>query len=136
MPPSTNRSRIPPLLEPYLHLPNELSLILITGVLNASANWLVVKYLSTLLTDNVATNGHRFGKNTSTEPEKSGVLENERRKVHEEASEVQGAPAPKSGNEGLDAGVNDEYGVVLVGFMRDWEFWSTEGRKIGVCDQE
>ncbi|KAG0650514.1 hypothetical protein D0Z07_3287 [Hyphodiscus hymeniophilus] len=43
-------SRIPPLLEPYLALPPEASLILLTGVLGASTNWLVLRYLhSTLL---------------------------------------------------------------------------------------
>ncbi|TAQ86158.1 hypothetical protein B7494_g5515 [Chlorociboria aeruginascens] len=43
-------SRIPPLLEPYLTLPPEASLILLTSVLGASSNWLVLRFLhSTLL---------------------------------------------------------------------------------------
>ncbi|KAK5632389.1 hypothetical protein RRF57_008103 [Xylaria bambusicola] len=33
-------SRAPPLLEPYLHLPHETSLILLSGVLGSSTNWL------------------------------------------------------------------------------------------------
>lgn len=37
--------RIPPLLEPYLSLPPEASLILLTSVLGASTNWLVLRYL-------------------------------------------------------------------------------------------
>lgn len=39
----------PPLLEPYLALPPEASLILITSVLGASSNWLVLRFLHTAL---------------------------------------------------------------------------------------
>lgn len=42
-------SRIPPLLEPYLALPPETSLILLTSVLGASSNWLVLRFLHTAL---------------------------------------------------------------------------------------
>lgn len=42
-------SRIPPLLEPYLALPSEASLILLTSVLGASANWLVLRFLHSAL---------------------------------------------------------------------------------------
>lgn len=38
-------SRIPPLLEPYLALPPEASLVLLTSVLGASTNWLVLRFL-------------------------------------------------------------------------------------------
>ncbi|KAH7317650.1 hypothetical protein BKA65DRAFT_599659 [Rhexocercosporidium sp. MPI-PUGE-AT-0058] len=38
-------SRIPPLLEPYLALPPEASLVLLTSVLGASSNWLVLRFL-------------------------------------------------------------------------------------------
>lgn len=38
-------SKIPPLLEPYLALPPEASLILLTSVLGASTNWLVLRFL-------------------------------------------------------------------------------------------
>lgn len=42
-------NRIPPLLEPYLSLPPEAALILLTGVLGASTNWLVLRYLYAFL---------------------------------------------------------------------------------------
>lgn len=42
-------TRIPPLLEPYLSLPPEASLIVLTSILGASTNWLVIRYLHTLL---------------------------------------------------------------------------------------
>lgn len=38
-------TRIPSLLEPYLALPPEASLILLTSVLGASSNWLVLRFL-------------------------------------------------------------------------------------------
>ncbi|KAK0111401.1 hypothetical protein ONS95_001762 [Cadophora gregata] len=38
-------SRIPPLLEPYVELPPEASLVLLTSVLGASSNWLVLRFL-------------------------------------------------------------------------------------------
>ena len=38
-------SRIPPLLEPYLSLPPEASLILLTSVLGLSTNWLVLRHI-------------------------------------------------------------------------------------------
>jgi elongator complex protein 6 len=44
-------SRIPPLLEPYLSLPPEASLILLTSVLGASSNWLVLRFLHRALVD-------------------------------------------------------------------------------------
>jgi elongator complex protein 6 len=42
-------SRIPPLLEPYLALPPEASLILLTSVLGASSNWVVLRFLHSAL---------------------------------------------------------------------------------------
>ncbi|KAG4437077.1 hypothetical protein IFR05_007452 [Cadophora sp. M221] len=44
-------SRIPPLLEPYLALPPEASLLLLTSVLGASSNWLVLRFLYSALID-------------------------------------------------------------------------------------
>jgi hypothetical protein len=41
--------RIPHLLEPYLSLPPECSLTLISGVLGASTNWVVLRYLYSAL---------------------------------------------------------------------------------------
>lgn len=47
--PNRMSSRIPPLLEPYLVLPPEASLILLTSVLGASTNWLVLRFLHSAL---------------------------------------------------------------------------------------
>ena len=48
-------SRIPPLLEAYLRLPPEASLVLLTGVLGSTTNWLVQRYLYSLLSPTTAT---------------------------------------------------------------------------------
>ncbi|KAI2619736.1 hypothetical protein GGR54DRAFT_630719 [Hypoxylon sp. NC1633] len=41
-------SRIPPLLDTYLYLPPETSLVLLNGVLGSTTNWLVLRYLYSL----------------------------------------------------------------------------------------
>ncbi|RYP74309.1 hypothetical protein DL769_004053 [Monosporascus sp. CRB-8-3] len=54
-------SRLPPLLEPYLHLPPETSLILLTGVLGSSTNWLAHRYLHSLLSPRSVANPEEHG---------------------------------------------------------------------------
>ncbi|KAH7402737.1 hypothetical protein BKA66DRAFT_564637 [Pyrenochaeta sp. MPI-SDFR-AT-0127] len=48
MPPST---RIPPLLQPYIHLPQNDSLLLLTSTLGASASWLLIRFLCDALSN-------------------------------------------------------------------------------------
>lgn len=43
------RNRIPSALEPYLRLPSETSLILLTGTLGCSVNWLTARFAGSLL---------------------------------------------------------------------------------------
>lgn len=42
---TSRKTNIPPLLEPYLSLPPEASLLLLTGVLNATPHWLTTRVL-------------------------------------------------------------------------------------------
>ncbi|KAI0838111.1 hypothetical protein F5Y06DRAFT_297105 [Hypoxylon sp. FL0890] len=44
-------SRIPPLLDTYLRLPPETSLVLLSEVLGSTTNWLVLRYLYSLLSN-------------------------------------------------------------------------------------
>lgn len=53
--------RIPPLLEPYLALPPEASLIVLTNVLGASSNWLVLRHLYSYLRGSAAGLGSGDG---------------------------------------------------------------------------
>lgn len=100
MPPS----RIPPLLQPYTRLPTKDSLILLTSVLGASTNWLVIRFLCGALSSAHASKdgGDGVGKLSD---EFSGAREEE-----------------------------GESAVVLASWMRDWEFWRAEGRKAGGLD--
>lgn len=96
MPPSS--SRIPPLLQPYVRLPPASSLHLLTSVLGASTNWLVIRYLCG------AFAGHDARKPAASSDEINSRLR----------------------------GQDEDAAVILVSFMRDWEFWKTESRRAGV----
>jgi elongator complex protein 6 len=85
MPPST---RIPPLLQPYVHLPRDDSLLLLTSTLGASANWLLIRFLCDALSN-----------------------------------------TPQDGGE-------EGHNVVLVSWMREYEFWKQEARKGAGLDLE
>jgi elongator complex protein 6 len=85
MPPST---RIPPLLQPYVHLPRDDSLLLLTSTLGASANWLLIRFLCDALSN-----------------------------------------TPQDGGE-------EGHNVVLVSWMREYDFWKQEARKGAGLDLE
>ena len=87
-------SRIPPLLATYLSPPPESSLILLTSVLGASTNWLVLRFLCAALAG--------------------------------------GKPGRPAGAEELGRVTDGEVKVVLVSFLRDWEFWEDGGKRV-VC---
>ncbi|KAI1823737.1 hypothetical protein F4861DRAFT_306752 [Xylaria intraflava] len=55
-------TRTPPLLEPYLCLPHETSLILLSGVLGAGTNWLVHRYLCSIFAASLTTSSPSPGR--------------------------------------------------------------------------
>ncbi|KAL7779573.1 hypothetical protein CFE70_009077 [Pyrenophora teres f. teres 0-1] len=85
MPPST---RIPPLLHPYVQLPHDDSLLLLTSTLGASANWLLIRFLCNELSSNIQDGGE------------------------------------------------EGHNVILVSWMREYEFWKQEARKSAGLDME
>ncbi|KAI9645253.1 hypothetical protein NHQ30_005988 [Ciborinia camelliae] len=99
---------IPPLLSPYLSLPSESSLILLTGVLGAGTNWLVLRYLSSLLSLSPPTPTTTSSKNSSRTGEYG------------------------DGNVEADGNGNGEVKVVFLSFMRDMGFWRDGARKINL----
>ncbi|OCL03510.1 hypothetical protein AOQ84DRAFT_227285, partial [Glonium stellatum] len=101
MPPS----RIPPLLQPYTRFPTKDSLTLLTSVLGASTNWLIIRFLC-------------------------GAFE-DARAIRDGGDGIGGLGDGSSGGSKEEEG---ETAVVLVSWMRDWEFWRTEGRKAGGLD--
>ncbi|RMZ72299.1 elongator complex 6 [Pyrenophora seminiperda CCB06] len=60
MPPS---NRIPPLLQPYVQLPYDESLLLLTSTLGASANWLLIRFLCNELSSSNTQDGGDDGRN-------------------------------------------------------------------------
>lgn len=95
-------SRTPPLLEPYLGLPPEASLIVLTGVLGASTNWLVQRYLCGFLA-------------TASAADRNA----QRAAVGEQGD----GSSPDDG---------ESVSVVLVSFLRDYAFWKEGAGRIGV----
>jgi elongator complex protein 6 len=95
-------SRAPPLLEPYLRLPYETSLILLSGVLGTSTNWLVHRYLHTLLASPTTTTS-----SSSSYPSS-----------HEDA-----------GSNNYQA---QQISVILVSFLRDYAFWKDGCKRLGL----
>ncbi|KAF2703961.1 hypothetical protein K504DRAFT_167866 [Pleomassaria siparia CBS 279.74] len=117
MPPS---SRIPPLLQPYTHLPSSPSTILLTSTLGASANWLIIRFLCAALS--IEPN-HPFPQHPTENYGSTTTI------------------TPASGEEQDGGGSNGSNGsssvnVVLVSWMRDWDFWKQEARKGGGLDLE
>lgn len=88
--------RIPPALSSYISVPPEDSLTLLTHVLGAGNNWLILRYLYACLGDQRARGQAAFSEFESS---------------HE---------APQS---------NSDVAVVLVSWMRDFEFWKIEARR-------
>lgn len=109
----TTNSRIPSLLAPYIVSPPKDSLILLTSTLGTSANWILTRYLCSSL---VGDAGKR--RRSALTPREYGDLS--------EANTL-------SGVSGVSKDVESEdYAVVLVSWMRDWDFWRAEGRRAAV----
>lgn len=104
-------SRAPPLLEPYLHLPHETSLILLSGVLGSSTNWLVHRYLYTLL-----------AASQSIPSTYSSALPRGRQDGEQplEISTIDGDAEPRHTS------------VVFVSFLRDYAFWRDGSKRLGL----
>ncbi|GAP91352.1 putative protein family [Rosellinia necatrix] len=98
--------RSPPLLEPYLRLPDETSLILLSGVLGSSTNWLVHRYLASLL---AARPSALFSPSCGRQDE----------------------PVEPAGA-GAGAELQPHVSVVLVSFLRDYVFWKDGSRRVGL----
>lgn len=65
---------IPPLLEPYLALPPETALLVLTGVLGASTNWLVLRHLHALLKPRPQTTTTSSQEQPEEEEEETSLL--------------------------------------------------------------
>ncbi|KAI1325667.1 hypothetical protein F5Y16DRAFT_422614 [Xylariaceae sp. FL0255] len=96
--------RTPPLLEAHLRLPHETSLILLSGVLGSSTNWLVHRYLYSLLASAPSS-------------------------TSDAASSLSGLER-QHGDESVKT--HTAVSVVLVSFLRDYGFWKEGSRRLGL----
>ncbi|KAI6361423.1 hypothetical protein MCOR25_006516 [Pyricularia grisea] len=96
-------TKTPPLLEPYLGLPAEASLIVLSGILGASTNWLVLRHLSSCL-------GSGGGGASSFKHD----------------VELDGS----AGSPGVDHGTPPA--VLLVSFLRDYGYWKDSAGRLGI----
>ncbi|KAK4125080.1 hypothetical protein N657DRAFT_352293 [Parathielavia appendiculata] len=105
-------SRIPHLLEPYLALPDEAAFLVLTGVLGASTNWLVLRHLYSLLKPSSPSH---------TSPARAAALP---------------PPPPPQPSPSVTAtehnGNQDDVAVLLVSFLRDYAFWRENLSRLGV----
>jgi elongator complex protein 6 len=113
----TFHSHIPPLLTPYILSPHKDSLILLTNTLGTSANWLLLRYLCGVL-----------GEASVDQPTPA---------QHEKLRARTGQSTAASSSEAAHDSDIEDIAVVLVSWMRDFEFWRTEARRAGVsfCSQ-
>jgi len=111
---TTTNSRIPPLLSPYIVSSPKDSLILLTSTLGTSANWILTRYLCSSLAGDA---GKR--QRSAPTPRQYGDL-----------VEANSRLGPSSASNDVDS---EDYAVVLVSWMRDWDFWRVEGRRAAVC---
>ncbi|KAJ3572895.1 hypothetical protein NPX13_g4894 [Xylaria arbuscula] len=113
-------SRAPPLLEPYLHLPHETSLILLSGVLGSSTNWLLHRYLYTLL----ASSQSPFSSLSHASVRQDAAAAN-----NEQPPEI---TSSRGGGADDDAAQPQHTSVVFVSFLRDYAFWRDGSRRLGL----
>lgn len=97
------RSRLPPLLESYIRLPPEASLVLLTGVIDAAPHWVTLRFL-----------GHLLGQTNATPAAGKDDVASTR-----EADD--------------DQVTDGDTSIVLVSWMRDRDFWRAEARRGLVC---
>lgn len=108
-PPPPPPRTIPALLHPYTTLAPPTSLTLLTSVLNASTNWLLLRFLcGALASDSDKPDAHDGGSKT-------------------------GAAAQSGDVQGWRGHGDGEVRVVFVSFLRDWEFWRREGGRCVRC---
>lgn len=120
---------IPPLLEPYLSLPSTTeqssqSQILLTGILGANTNWLLLRYLYTLLKSKSSQSQSR----PAAHPQGQRRLGPRIPVAAEPELEF-----PNGGDQGEgDGGEQQSTGVLLVSFLRDFAFWKESAGRLGL----
>lgn len=121
---------IPPLLEPYLAIEPPQSQILLTGLLGANTNWLLLRYLYTLL----KSKSQQQQQAQPTRPQQHQPQGQRRVGLRIPVAAEPGLEPPAPAQNG--GGANDEEGesvrVLLVSFLRDFAFWKESAGRLGL----
>ena len=135
--PTHKHPRIPEPLRPYIRLPRRDSLTLVTGVLGATTNWIVLRFIGAAAAAAAAA---------AASSAAHGSLRNSKQKTKEVVVGENGGEGGGLNGDGEDStgqaqgqgekqdavAVTVTVAVVLVSWMRDLEFWRTEGMKVAV----
>ncbi|KHE80345.1 hypothetical protein GE21DRAFT_1276233 [Neurospora crassa] len=132
---------IPHLLEPYLVIePSQSqSQILLTGILGANTNWLLLRYLYTLLRSSSTSRSSLPSRPPAaavSQPQGQRRLGTRMPIAVEPEFELR-TSTPAQQQNGGDAGDqgesrNESVGVLLVSFLRDFAFWKESAGRLGL----
>ena len=132
----SSHPRIPEALRPYICLPRRDTLTLVTGILGATTNWIVLRFIGAVVAynnDDIKSTRPRLGDAFASERNESEELGNgqfsNRWSGNEEIGEQNEAAKKKTMGSTGDRRHKGEFAVVLVSWMRDVNFWRTEGMK-------
>lgn len=118
MPAPPAHTRIPESLRPYIRLPRRDTLTLVTGVLGATTNWIVLRFI-----------GAAAAAATAATTAGDGGSKIERGSSGEDSTDHKQG---QDQSQGQTQKQTPTVAVVLVSWMRDMEFWRTEGMKVVV----
>ncbi|CCC08771.1 unnamed protein product [Sordaria macrospora k-hell] len=121
---------IPPLLEPYLAIEPPQSQILLTGLLGANTNWLLLRYLYTLL----KSKSQQQQQAQPTRPQQHQPQGQRRVGLRIPVAAEPGLepPAPAQNGGGANDEEGESVGVLLVSFLRDFAFWKESAGRLGL----
>ncbi|EGO51788.1 hypothetical protein NEUTE1DRAFT_149495 [Neurospora tetrasperma FGSC 2508] len=133
---------IPHLLEPLLEIePSQSqSQILLTGILGANTNWLLLRYLYTLLKSSSASRSSPPSRPPAaavSQPQGQRRLGTRMPIAAEPEFELRTSTHAQQQQNGGDAGDqgesgNESVGVLLVSFLRDFAFWKESAGRLGL----
>ena len=132
----SSHPRIPEALRPYIGLPRRDTLTLVTGILGATTNWIVLRFIAAAAAynnDDIKSTRPGIDDAFASEKDESEELGNSqisnRWSGNEKIGEQNEAAKKKTMGSAGDRRRKGEVAVVLVSWMRDVDFWRTEGMK-------
>ena len=115
---------LPPLLEPYLTVDKPQSQTLLTGILGANTNWLLLRYLYTML----KSQPHQQAAGARPQPQGQRRVGLRIPVAAEPELEI----PTSSSSSPQESGDDESVGVLLVSFLRDFSFWKESAGRLGL----